>query len=69
MDDKSGLIAILCVYKSVKLCSMLTQHLFRAAVEMLIGKGFVPTRPVVLSFGFDEEASGDLVRPGDNSIW
>ena len=30
-------------------------------LETLIGKGWTPTRGVVLAFGFDEEASGTHV--------
>ena len=30
-------------------------------MEMLISKGFEPTRSLVLSFGFDEEISGKQV--------
>lgn len=30
----------------------------RSTVETLIESGFKPARPIVLAFGFDEEASG-----------
>jgi hypothetical protein len=33
-----------------------------ASVETLIEQGFVPTRPIVLAFGFDEECSGSQVN-------
>ena len=35
-----------------------------AAIESLIANGFKPTRSVVLSFGFDEEATGVFVSQG-----
>ena len=31
---------------------------YRSTVESLLERGFKPTRGVVLTFGFDEEASG-----------
>ena len=33
-----------------------------SSIESLLENGFKPTRSVVLSFGFDEEASGIYVR-------
>lgn len=44
--------------------SFLNNESNRSAVETLLQKGFTPTRPVVLAFGFDEETSGLFVsRP------
>ena len=59
-DDKSGLIGILFVYLCLFL-EILTDWHYRSAIELLIERKFVPTRTVVLTFGFDEEASGTQV--------
>lgn len=58
-DDKSGLISSLWdlpIYKR-----SLPDHRHRASVETLLEKKFVPTRTIVLAFGFDEETSGLFV--------
>ena len=34
----------------------------RSSIELLIERRFVPTRTVVLAFGFDEEIGGSQVR-------
>ena len=59
-DDKNGLIAILSVY-SLVLVIPRPNVPDRAAVEYLVSGGFVPTRTLVLAFGFDEESSGEQV--------
>ena len=59
-DDKSGLIGILFVL--IPFSVNLADHDDRSAIELLIERKFVPTRTVVLAFGFDEEASGLQVR-------
>ena len=35
---------------------------YRTAIEMLLQKGFQPSRTVVLSYGTDEESGGEYVR-------
>ena len=40
-----------------------------SSIESLLKKNFVPTRSVVLTFGFDEEASGFQVSHNKFKIW
>lgn len=58
-DDKSVLIGIMYVIGSL-LFQLLTPSLLdqRSAIETLIESDFIPTRTIVLAYGFDEEVSG-----------
>ena len=58
-DDKSGLVGILFVLIPVSV--NFVAYYDRSAIELLVERKFVPTRTVVLAFGFDEETSGPQV--------
>ena len=58
VDDKGGLIGILCV---IIRCTLILAHTAwndnSSAIESLLEAKFKPRRSVVLAFGFDEESS------------
>ena len=60
-DDKNGLIAILSVLLSIQVPTD-PDYFDRAAVEYLVAAKFLPTRTLILAFGFDEESSGKQVH-------
>ena len=57
VDDKGGLIGILCV---IIRCTLNLAHTAwnSSAIETLLEAKFKPRRSIVLAFGFDEESSG-----------
>ncbi len=57
---KAGLLGSCSFYLCLFL-GVLIDWYGRSAIELLIERKFVPTRTAVLTFGFDEEASGTQV--------